>query len=683
MRKLIILACASGFLAGCGSEEVVVNPVNDSNLEVSNLGAGEASLVADSFFFADRLGGGPEDVYERNIVSKKYRNRSNQDIVLPNSSGVYDFTADDDAIIVMPYELDESSLNKVQTDENGNLIIGKGKWVLTPNRNSKAKDKAGLEEAYIEYDKSSVALSISTEEFATSSGNRVLVKASLHASDSDDSPLNNFSNAQVTVTEYLDGAKTNNQSSGKLNDDGENGDDIASDGIYSGYIDLTQAGKHALQVRYTGRLNDEPISRSTVVRSFVSSTRIKATNNVVTATNGLIGETPLEEGRFGISIGVNSVKGDIPDIVNTYAEVWGKNSAGDDVVVGWTGGLIVPSEESDGISLPMSFHSGWLAMDDYHAPYTLRQLEVFDIDNHDQILVDYQDIQLDDLFLQNTFLKGELGASKTPTMDMERGVHPDVLNGTEFKGSRFGSDRVVMSLHGFCDRAKSLNNFSSTIRNKAYEYPGSNRGESATRYASDVARHINFRAGKIRGIVAHSHGGMVGATLLNNYSYLFTDNARSRPPNVVAMGTPFWGTGLLEGRLPGFIEGALIDLFESVSGCNIPAELYPSRNSSWSRSIGWRAKNQVRAYFTTHTRPPRFESRNCRSSLSSQIRGSDDGVLAPSNGLGFADGGNVDYHYSGYCHLPGMGQGDQWQHPGFKSYVNNIFHQNVERWQPF
>ena len=674
----------------------------------------QSNLAFASEFWADKRGGGAEDVLLQGLLPQQYKGSFRQDIVLPNSNGSYVISTSEAAKVLLPYERvslrEEGSKGKASTASrsrqvsaiDGVLDVSAGSWIITPDLSSRkggsaaalAADTAdSLNEAYVEFDKGAPALAVTKKDSATERGSLVTVTASNRASGSKTS----LKKADVVATVYLQGRALRTV---KMTDDGleSNGDAVRGDGVFSAAISLVQPGDYSILIDSTASDGAQRVDRATVVRSSVSGARLVVGNPVVAVTQGHVGETTLEDQRYGIELDVTLKKGTMPDIVDTYAEVWARDMQGSDVVVGWTGGLVAPYRSPAGRwIMPFTFHSGWLALDQFQGPMSLRALSVRDIDTNDDILVIGAkaariDLPIDPVSAMSQTKSGATSTreAREPTTAMETGVHPSLLPGATTDafaqarvGTRSGSDRIVLSLHGFCDGGKSLAGFSSTVRDKGYVYTESRTGQSADRYAVEVMQHFGYRAGKVRGIVAHSHGGMAAASLLDNFSYFFADNLKSKPVNVVSMGTPYHGTSLLEGRLPGWVESALIGLFQYATGCTIPRELYPSSNASWNNSIAWRARFQISSWYTTHTKPTTFENRDCRDTLSAQIPGSDDGVLAPRNGLGFADGGNYDLHYSGHCHTPGMGQGDQWRNPRFVTFVNDIFHAPVESWQPF
>jgi len=452
----------------------------------------------------------------------------------------------------------------------------------------------------------------------------------------------------------------------------------------------------AIYIVARGRINGNLIHRTGYLNSNNSGNRIRTVDQSVVATQGQILETPTEEERYGLPIRFTLLNGTMPDYLDTRAEVWGKDQEGNDAVIGWIGGIVEPSHiRSKRWTVPFTFHSGWLTFEsEYFPPYTLRNIEVKDIDIGDNMVVaSTGTIEIENI-VQNKKSNSVISRSSLkgdPPLSMLKGTHPSLLNSSdgskiESRGisARSGFTPKVVFLHGWCDRAKSIGHFSSTIRNKAFNYNRSRKGESATRYATEVMASIGWNPGYIRGIVAHSHGGMAAATLLNNYSYAFADNARSAPPNIISVGTPYEGTRLLDSVDSGIFRTILQSIVREVTnGCTIPSELFRNTNNSWDSQIGWRARFQTRAFTTQHSDSKHaFDTRDCGGWASAIIRTSDDGVLSTYDGNEFADGGYT--HTKKYCHGPGFGnQGDQWRLPAFVNAVNQTFHAPFEEWQPY
>lgn len=674
--------------------------------------------------------GGADDVLANEAIGEQYREARAQDIVFPRRNGEYRISAIGDAQVVLPdgnvqlFAVEEEQVAKpvssqrspvprsvttvaetlqaetLETDEEGKLKLRTGEWLLKIGAGNKSlstevsKSKASLrdprdltmgEEVYVEYENGPYKLDVTLDESVARVGTRLRV--TLAVVDVNGNTVTGFKKVKARVKVVADNSV---RSTRRMLDNGAGakGDAKASDGRYSSFILAKEEGNSDVLVIFKGLLNGKRVSLSTNIVVAVSPNRLKLVDRSVHATPALLDETVLENGRYGIPLAFRTVRGSMPEIVETYAEVWGVDIHGNDSLVGWTGGLVKTKALGSGnYRVPYSFHSGWLDTVEIYAPFSVRNIAIKDIRRGDQILLGRNQLALSGITRITGRSNGILGRTKnsvsTPSSAMTRGVHPSLINPLSRQGTSLGSDRIILSLHGFCDpNEKPLGSFNTTIQSKGVEFKGANNGESATEYAVEIMESLRFRPGKVRGIVAHSHGGMAAASLLQNFSYVFVDANLSKTPNVIAMGTPFWGTSLLNGRL-GSAGAFLASVFdEAVSGCNIPSELFPQRNRSWSNSIGSRARSQIASWVTKHKKPKSFKGYRCDNFGSVVIKGSDDGVIANRDGLGFA---KFDFNtgYSRRCHTSGMNYPDQWTYGPFIDYVNNTFSSYSEPWQPF
>lgn len=399
-----------------------------------------------------------------------------------------------------------------------------------------------------------------------------------------------------------------------------------------------------------------------------------------------------------------------PDIVDTYAEIWAKDSGGKDSVVGWIGGLVKPVEKelNTKYTIPLSFHSGWLAADEYYPPYTLRNLVLKDSDTGEQMLINAQKIvTINDLDSDNSSrqfgseLRANAKGEFSPSNEMLQGIHPFHLKTASAKDFVTRSSLQlrsipatppnplptnanprVLSMHGFCAETKDFNSYSGTIQGDSWDYTGS-RNVNAKTYADEVAAWLSYTPGVIRGVVAHSQGGLAAATLINKYPYLFADNAMSRPVNILSMGSPYYGTRLLN-LSPSNIATAFVASIGSVvfQSCTIPYELYPSLNHRWRNDFvgtsGLRSRTQIESWVTTHKKR-KNEPFNCGLS-SFLISGHDDGIISYYDPGPFP--GKQEPNRYKWCHTPSLGE-NQWRHPDFLNRVNTHFGTPFESWQPY
>lgn len=474
----------------------------------------------------------------------------------------------------------------------------------------------------------------------------------------------------------------------RLRDNGRENirDASAGDGIFSGKIRISAEGLYRIKFKLKSNHGGGKVKLSARSTTDVAPTRMRLASESVMATQGNVLDEELESSRYGLPLRFRVVRGEMPEIVYTRAELWAYDVNGVAAAIGWIGGMVQPvTFRGERWDIPFTFHEGWLSQDRYTGNITMRNIEISDLDTGDQLVVNSEQVvAVNGIAIQSR--KGRVAAAASqgtlPTPEMLHGVHPSLLANrtTSRLQTRTRWTRDLLFLRGWCtNKALPTDQFSSTIRNKALTDISVPRGQSAQNRAVAVMQYLGYQPGRLRGIVAHSQGGLVAATLLNDFSYVFADNASSRSPNVVTIGSPFNGTRV--GDASNSVTRELSRLFGSGSTCYVPHDIRKSKNSNWQRTIGWRAKYQISAFFTTHTRSRWYDPRDC-GSLSWYIRDHDDGVLNFGEGRGFADGGEHAVKFTGHCHSDGP-QTYQLRYGPFVDRVNNLFHSDAEPWQPF
>lgn len=696
-------------------------------------------------FWANPLGGGVDDIVEKHVFPSGYQSRSNADWIEPSydSAGnlIYEVKADSkasvvftdtdiDAVIVQAQETSTEAVSGRgnQLDRPGRNIrngdeLERGNWRITAPGQIKEKMAVGKlsndtapPAIRVDLENSPYSLSFRKSELSTLRGMRVTITAKVTDNTGPILPDDSVSlsaypleNAKVTATiNFADGTSQVKT----LRDNGNRrfADENRGDNIYTFMHHFQSPGMHYIDLVADGEVDGQPFRRQTNIYVLISSNRLANKSNTINATQGEIFDLPLEEGRFGLPVEVQVMKGAIPDILDTYAEIWAKDSAGMDSVVGWTGGLVKPVKESDNrYVIPMSFHSGWLAADDFSPPYTLRNLVFKDSDTGEQMLTNAQKVvRINDLYADSSSrhigseMRVDAKGKFSPSNAMLRGIHPAQLKtasaksfmtqGSTQSSAQFkiappfpapnNSNPRVLSMHGFCATGKDFKSYSSKIQNDSWDYPGS-RNVNAKTYADEVAAWLKYTPGSIRGVVAHSQGGLAAATLINKYSYLFADNALSRPVNILSMGSPYLGTRLLN-LSPSNIAAAFVVSIGSVvfQSCTIPYELYPSLNHRWRNDFvgtaGLRARTQIESWVTTHKKR-KNEPFNCGLS-SFVISGHDDGIISYYDTGSFP--GKQEPNRYEWCHTASLGE-NQWRHPDFLNRVNTHFGTAFESWQPY
>jgi len=688
--------------------------------------------VAESFW-ANRLGGGADDVVQnrkhQSLFKDRYRSSTVRPVADDNGDLAFKIRLDADADVqiiypegVKPSEivrvtdaagnaagLPSTVINRVDVENSqfgtGAVRIGRGDWSISIPRaglTAMRSDNTSVDSlragtfAVIDHSASRYALAVSLNQATTRNGSRILITANATNNPDEDSKDGSetrgpvFQSANVVAFArviYPDGSV----SRFRLGDHGQRrfGDLAARDGVYTGLRNLSQSGEYRVQISFNGDVGGAPFHRTADLHVTIDETRLKLASRQVSATRGTVSGAAVESERYGLPVNVVTTLGSMPDYLNTRAEVWGKDQQGNNAVIGWIGGMVKPVRSGKRQwTIPFSFHSEWLNTGDFAPPLSLRRITLTDIDSGDQLLFTRAGVAVSNLDAPtHSALLNPSRASNDSSVStaMAYGVHPALLaGGDQRSGIAYSStpwQRDLLFLRGWCSGSLATGHFSTVIRNKALSDPTPPKGETADRRAIQIMNYLGWTPGRLRGIVAHSQGGLVAASLLQNYSYIFADNSASRPPNVVSMGSPYNGSYL--GDKSRSTIGRVLREAGLTPDCPTPYDIRKSQNYRWRNTIGWRAKYQIASWYTTHKKPYWYRPRACGFG-SSVIRGSDDGVVKPSEGLGFADGGEYDEHYSGHCHTDDLpGGSDQWRRGRFVQFVNDMFHADQEAWQPF
>jgi len=380
-------------------------------------------------FWADRLGGSADDALVEHVLeSQPYKDLSTIDVVQPevgtDSEWVYNIKVDSEATVnFIDNDVDltevavsndngqqptttatgESPVGQSPADQSPDsqnpdgIRIGPGEWTITAPqsgvkrslKNAEGSDASGEPIAVVNLDESDNSLAVSIDEKTTRRGVTVTITARVtensQAEESNEvivpgttKPISGTS--AYAIINKPDGStrRVRLRDSGKID---RHGDDQRGDYIYSAKFRLRAAGIHEIAVTLDGNVNELPFRRTISVHSILSGNRLKAvSNNIDATTNEVLGEV-LEEGRYGLPVKVSVKSGAMPDYLETRAEVWAKDSEGNDAVVGWIGGMVEPVKKNGRTwYIPFTFHNGWLQQDDYQAPLSLRNIRINDID---------------------------------------------------------------------------------------------------------------------------------------------------------------------------------------------------------------------------------------------------------------------------------------------------------------
>ncbi len=398
-------------------------------------------------------------------------------------------------------------------------------------------------------------------------------------------------------------------------DDGAHNDDLAGDGIYGGELQPTEVGSYQIQIVASGRTPEgHPFLRTSEHLLEVKAPEIILYDMAAKSS-------VIDEKRMQIGLEVETFEGGL-DKFRTFAEVWGKDLDGNDLAVGWIGGMVYAE---NGL-LPLTLDARWIALSGAVGPFELRNVRIEDPD-HFVPMARAKALPIEVASLP----KAAYETVKTIDDEMLMGPRPE-LDGANKAG------HTLMVVHGYCSGdvwGGNMGNFSSATKFQDFNQ---NRSHDAfaQRIKSAGAGFDGF------GIVAHSQGGCA-ALHLWTYYYSGLDYTTSGSRLIQSVGTPYQGTSLA-GNLAilGQIFGA---------GCGTNYDLTYDGASAWLSGIPTSARDDV--YFsTTSFKDVWYAYDYCHIATDPFLSDPDDGTTEKSKGQ--LSGGNNMGHKTGWCHTNSM-----------------------------
>lgn len=430
-----------------------------------------SSSAYGSEFWANKRGGGADEVLLHKIQSSSNVIVSSSDepeVTKTDDGLVYDVSTPVDSTFGISESVNlseviiEGSDGEVveavideETDE-GAIKIPAGEWKITiPNRSAKSidsrsarnivgekidiQDGENAPQIAVHAPESLYALATDVTEEVTRSGKVLYFSAYLTDNVTSDDSSDDIAGRVIqgekskitAVVRFPSGKKFKV----RLRDNGNsrNRDTVSGDDIFSGRIRISAEGLYRIKFKLTTKHSDAPIKLSARSTTDVASSRMSLTSRDVAATKGIVLDEPLEDSRYGLPLKVRVVKGNMPEIVNTRAEVWAFDESGNASSVGWIGGMVMPVNiNGDKWHIPFTFHEGWLEQGPYTGAITIQNIEINDLDTGDQLVVNNdQDVAVHGISLQSGTNRSATGKSPStsPSKEMMNGVHPSFLPG--------------------------------------------------------------------------------------------------------------------------------------------------------------------------------------------------------------------------------------------------------------
>ncbi|HEY0428261.1 MAG TPA: hypothetical protein VGC76_10805 [Pyrinomonadaceae bacterium] len=312
--------------------------------------------------------------------------------------------------------------------------------------------------------------------------------------------------------------------------------------------------------------------------------------------------------------------------VVAYAEVWGRNSSGEEAPVAWIGGMTVAEGTKTRTSIPLTLDGRWLARSDAKNDFELRNIRLQDADTF-VTLAEAETISLAVTALPEA-AKQTFNAEINDEMRMgKRPANLDVASATGGK---------LMLVHGYCSGGNPfpVSQFSSAI---VFSDPNKNRthDQFANLIKNFGAAYPSF------GIVAHSQGG---AASLHLYTYYWSGlDAATGSRLIQSVGTPYQGTALAGNlALLGQIFGA---------GCGSNTNMSYSGAAAWLAGIPTWARAKVN-YYTTSFEDVWYRYDYCNLATDPFLGDPEDGVV--ERAYAQLPSAINRGHKTGWCHTGGM-----------------------------
>ena len=398
-------------------------------------------------------------------------------------------------------------------------------------------------------------------------------------------------------------------------DDGQHDDGAAGDGLFGAAFTARLAGDHVAQVAIEGvdQAGNRVLRTAEHLLPFVDRS-ITLAGDRASASHDKSGAT-----RLSIEVPVSAAKG--LDHYLGFAEVWGRDSAGNALPVAWVSGMVTPRDGR----LGFGFDERWIAKANAQGPFELRNLRIEHPDNFVTIAA-AERMSLEMPRLRIRVKASEIVVDESMTM----GPRPAQQAGAKGVGKR------LLLVHGYC----SAGVWPASQFSTASSFLDKNQNRSHDAFARLIQSFGN--TWNSYGIVAHSQGG---AAALHLYTYYWSglDNATGARL-IQSVGTPYKGTNL---------AGILATLGNWFGvGCGNNSNLNYSGASTWLAGIPNSSRAKVNYYTTSFKSTNWWTNDYCNMATDLVLSDPEDGTTEKVNGQ--LPGAINRGHATGQCHTANM-----------------------------
>ncbi|EFA77167.1 conditioned medium factor [Heterostelium album PN500] len=415
----------------------------------------------------------------------------------------------------------------------------------------------------------------------------------------------------------------------QMHDDGLHSDGEANDGVYGAILNADEEGNYMTSVVFVGTSpNGDDLFRTTQHMIPVTSQYVTLSGNV---------QATQSSDELTLNFEVATIAANAP-AVRLFAEVYGVDSAGEQVAIAWVQTVATAQKLNNQMVLQTTLNTRWIAAANATAPFSVANVLLSDMDTFVPI---NQVAELTAVKIQKyTDVRGLRydPPLNVITKDMRDGKMPAKLAAKYGKVNTETGNGKLMLVHGYCANGNpfSTEDYTNWV---AFEDPQENR---PTNTFAQMVGEFGEAITDGFSIVGHSQGGLV-ALHLATYYHSNLDLSTTLPGRIIqSIGSPYQGTGL---------AGSLASIGSAIGiGCSANNDLTLDGAALWLSSIPTDKRELV--YFTTTQYKTGGLVNYCNLAANSVLKWPNDGVTDTDHSS--LAGATYANHLKGWCHTIDM-----------------------------
>jgi len=412
-----------------------------------------------------------------------------------------------------------------------------------------------------------------------------------------------------------------------MTDDGFSGDQGSNDGVYGALITATVPGQYVFSATVWG-VNGDNVEYVRTTQQLVT-----VVDPTLTLMNVAIGTLDSSSTRMTIYIPVNAP---VAAKYRTYAEVWGKDSNGNDLAVAWIGGMAFV--QANPVQIPMELDLNWVSRVNAQGPFTLKNVIIQDPLNFVPIA------QADAIPVKTTFsLAAAMESAKAVLIGKDGPITAEMLEGRmpeslSAKLNSSAAQATIVLVHGYCSETNPWVVHKADWTNAQF-FLNSKANLPHDQFALKVLKWAD--AFGAFSYVGHSQGGAVGVHL-KQYYWSGMDLAQGGRL-LQSVGTPYQGSSG---------AGSAADLGKLFGvTCGANQDLTKDGSSLWLRGVT-AATRSLMYYYTTSYVQGKLLGDYCNLATNLVLKWPNDGVAEYD--LSQLPSGQNQGNTEGWCHSLGM-----------------------------